>query len=85
MKNKKLTLQYNNGARKYCVLSPEKNYDTQLDKAFGYEGNSGISVRLYPNEVALVDYFHDEKISCIEIVSFEDTDLEVCLELKEIS
>ena len=84
MKNKKLTLQYNDGSLKYCVVSPAKNYDTQLNITFGYEGNCGISVRLCPDEVAFVDYFHNEKISSIKIVSFEDTDLEVCLELKEI-
>lgn len=82
--NKKLVLKNYNGMQLYCVLSSEIDFEEQLHKVFQIDPNHGISVQLMDNEVVITDYYHDERIGELEIISYENCDDEICYELVEM-
>ena len=83
--NKKLTYISNSGKTVYCVLSPDKNFDKQLSHdVFGFHAGAGYSAELRDDHIRILDYFHGDTVATLQVLSFEDTNMEVCLHAKEI-
>ncbi len=76
--NKKLTVITPRENVAYCVLSPEKDYEKQLEELFDIHGH-GLCVVFDGKTVKVRDYFCDETMGTFEVLSFEDCEDEVVL------
>lgn len=74
--NKKITIQNNAGKLAYCILSGEQNLEDQFNQFYYGSPNPqhGTCVRFDGAEVAVVDYYHNETIASLKVVSIQDTD-----------
>ena len=79
--NKKLTVLTPRGNVAYCVLSPSKDYEKQLEELFDIHGH-GLCVVFDKKTLKVRDYFCDETMATFEVLSFEDSEDEVVLKWK---
>ena len=82
--NKKVTVKTEHGDIVYCVVNGESPIEKQLGNFWNTDGNGGLSTRLKNNQIQIVDYFHDELFAFFDILSIEDTELEVDYKWKQI-
>ena len=82
--NKKVTVKTEHGDIVYCVVSDESPIADQLGKFWKTDGHGGLSTRLENNQIQIVDYFHNELFAFFDILSIEDTELDVDYKWKQI-
>ena len=82
--NKKLVLRGGDNKLRYCVLDGIIDFHKQLHEVYGIKIGHGFPVHLFDDCVEICDYYHAETMGTAAVVSFEDTDQEVCLKLVEL-
>lgn len=82
--NKRLTVKNEFGNVVYCVLSGAEPYQQQLIEVLSVNAGYGLTVDLDKESVAVRDYRTNEALGTFKVLSFEDTDEEICLNWQEI-
>lgn len=82
--NKRLTVKNEFGNVVYCVLSGAEPYQQQLIEVLSVNAGYGLTVDLDKESVAVRDYRTNETLGTFTVLSFEDTDEEICLNWQEI-
>lgn len=84
--NKRITVKNNGGKTLCCILDGSKDFEKQFNLWLCGDENprNGICVRIEEDEVALVDYYHDERITTFNVISIEDTENEPQLKWIEL-
>lgn len=82
--NKRLTVKNEFGNVVYCVLSGAEPYQQQLIEVLSVNAGYGLTVDLDKESVAVRDYRTNETLGTFKVLSFEDTDEEICLNWQEI-
>ena len=79
--NKKVTVKRPDGKITYCILSGEESLVDQFNRFFfgSPKPGHGMCARVAGSEIAIVDYYHNEKMSTFQIIGIEDTDSEPVL------
>jgi hypothetical protein len=82
--NKKLTVLSPRENILCCVLSNEESYEKQLERLLDIHGH-GICAVFDGKTLKVRDYYVDETMATFEVISFTDTDEDVCLEWRRVS
>ena len=82
--NKRLTVKNEFGKVVYCVLSGAEPYDKQLMEVLSVHAGYGLTVDFDEESVVVRDYRTNETLGTSKVLSFEDTDEEICLNWQEI-
>jgi len=83
--NKKITIKNSKGEIKYCVLDGNRDLVQQLNEWYfgGRKSDLGVSFSTY--EISVVDYISWDTMASFDIMSIEDTDMEVAWEWKDVT
>lgn len=77
--NQKITVKRQDGAVFYCVLSGERSFADQLNEwHFGAANpRGGVAVYVEEHTIETTDYYVNERLACFEILSVEDTEMDI--------
>ena len=80
--NQKITARKEDGKLVCCILSGDESLEEQLNIVYFDSPNPkhGMCVCFDGSEIAIVDYYHAERVSAIKVVSIEDTESDLRLE-----
>jgi len=76
--NKKFIAKNDAGKLIYCILDGTKDFEKQFNVLFCDSENprNGLCAELEADKLALVDYYHAERIATYSIIRIEDTESE---------
>ena len=77
--NKKITVKRPDGKIFYCILAGDRSFEDQLNE-WHYGSASprgGICIYVSERTIDVTDYYAGSSLVCFEILSIEDTQLDV--------
>ncbi|MGN1344642.1 MAG: hypothetical protein ACI4U3_08685 [Traorella sp.] len=77
--NKKLTVVNKFNEVMYCVLSDQKPFEEQMMDVLSLHKGCGFSVDFIKDNIVVKDYYTNETVGTFEIISYVDTDEDICL------